>query len=91
MLGYIIAALFMGSVFDARAEARRILPMTAVILFSQLILVYIPGLIHLSLWLRLVNGQEVTLFGVLWLGYIPFIAGDIIKSLIGAAVTKAIR
>lgn len=90
ILGFILAALFMGSLFDNVLESRRLVPLTAAILFAQLVLVYIPGLIHLSFWLALVNGEAITLSSVLWLGYIPFIAGDILKSLIGAGLAKAV-
>lgn len=90
ILGFIFAALFMGNLFDTRVESRRFLPLTGAILFAQLVLVYIPGLIHLSLWMNLVAGQETTISSVLWLGYIPFVIGDIIKSLIGAGMARSI-
>jgi len=90
VLGYILAALFMGSILDAKIESRRALPLTAVILFSQLVLVYVPGLIHLGLWLHFAGGQAVTLSGLLVMGYLPFIAGDIVKSLAGAAIARAV-
>lgn len=90
ILGFILAALFMGNLFDTKVESRKFLPLTGAILFAQLILVYIPGLIHLSLWMTLVNGQEPALMSILWIGYIPFIIGDIIKSLIGAGIAKTI-
>ncbi|RNC28621.1 MAG: Biotin transporter BioY [Candidatus Dichloromethanomonas elyunquensis] len=90
VLGFILAAWFMGNLLDNRIESRRFLPLTASILFAQLVLVYIPGLIHLALWLNLVNGQSVTLWGILWMGYLPFVLGDILKSLVGAAIVKII-
>lgn len=90
ILGYILAALFMGSLFDGKVESRKLLPLTGAILFAQLILVYLPGLIHLSLWMKMANGQAVSLINLLWMGYIPFILGDIIKSLVGAGIAKAI-
>jgi biotin transport system substrate-specific component len=90
VLGFILAALFMGNLFDTRVESRRLLPLTGAILFAQLILVYIPGLIHLTLWLNFVSGQEVSFSSVLWLGYLPFIIGDILKSLVGAGIARTI-
>lgn len=89
VLGFILAAFFMGNLFDKKVESRRALPLTGIILFAQLVLVYIPGLIHLVLWQNMM-GQPVTINAVLWMGYIPFIAGDIIKSLVGAAIAKTI-
>jgi biotin transport system substrate-specific component len=90
VLGFILAALFMGNLFDTRAESRKVLPLTGAILFAQLVLVYIPGLIHLTLWQYMVMGQEISVSSILWMGYIPFILGDILKSLLGAAVAKTI-
>lgn len=90
VLGFILAALFMGNRFDAKVESRRFLPLTACILLAQLVLVYIPGLLHLALWQSLVSGQSVSVPGILWMGYIPFIAGDIVKSLLGAGLAKMI-
>lgn len=90
ILGFILAALFMGSLLDGKVAARKFLPLTAAILFAQLVLVYIPGLIHLTLWLKFIGGQDVSVLGVLWMGYIPFVIGDIIKSVIGAVAAKMI-
>lgn len=89
VLGFILAALFIGSMIDSRMANRKVLPLTTIILFAQLVLVYIPGLISLSLWL-IANGQPVTITGILMMGYIPFIIGDVLKSLVGAAAAKAI-
>lgn len=89
VLGFILAAFFMGKLFDEKVESRRTLPLTGAILFAQLVLVYIPGLIHLALWQVLI-GQPVTVSALLWMGYIPFLTGDIIKSLLGAALAKTI-
>jgi len=90
VLGFILAALFMGNLLDKRIESRKVLPLTGVILFAQLVLVYIPGLIHLALWQNMVTGQPVSILGILWMGYIPFIVGDILKSLVGVAMVKTI-
>jgi len=89
VLGFILAAFFMGNLFDEKVESRRALPLTGTILFAQLVLVYIPGLIHLALWQNMM-GQPVTVNALLWMGYVPFIAGDIVKSLVGAAIAKTI-
>lgn len=89
VFGFIIAALFIGNMIDSRIENRKTVSLTAIILFAQLVLVYIPGLISLSLWL-MATGQPVTFAGVMWMGYIPFIIGDVLKSLVGSAAAKAI-
>ena len=89
ILGYILAALFMGHILDSKPGTRRLLPLSMVILFAQLVLLYIPGLIHFYLWLNLA-GSQVTLLNLLWLGYIPFIAGDVVKSLVGALIARSV-
>ncbi|WP_353852987.1 biotin transporter BioY [Dehalobacter restrictus] len=89
VFGFILAALFIGGMIDSRTQNRKALPLTGIILFAQLVLVYVPGLISLAIWLWS-TGQTVTLAGVLFMGYIPFIVGDILKSLVGAAAAKAI-
>jgi len=90
LLGYIISAMFMGHLFDNQIKARKALPLTGAILFAQLVLVYVPGLIYLYLWLDVAGGQNVTLINLLYMGFIPFVVGDVIKSLIGAVAAKAI-
>lgn len=88
ILGFILAAFFMGSLFDNRTQTRRAVPLTGIILFAQLVLVYLPGLIYLALWLKFQAGQTLSLTALLWMGYIPFILGDILKSFAGSAVAK---
>lgn len=90
IIGFILAAFFMGHLYDTQVEKRRVLPLTAIILFSQLVLVYIPGLIYLAVWLSFIGGQTVSLALVLWMGYIPFFFIDVLKSLVGAAAAKAV-
>lgn len=90
LLGYIIAAAFMGHCFDNQLKSRKALPLMGIILFAQLVLVYVPGLIYLYLWLGFSGGQDITLVNLLYMGFIPFVAGDVIKSLVGAAAAKAI-
>ena len=59
-------------------------------LFANFILIYVPGLFQLSLWLNLIKGEPVTLITLLGMGAIPFIAGDITKAIIAAAVARGI-
>ncbi len=90
IVGFILAAFFMGHLYDTQIEKRRTLPLTGIILFAQLVLVYIPGLIYLAIWLKFFGGQTVSLMAVLMMGYLPFFFIDIFKSLIGATVAKAL-
>ncbi|KUO59507.1 MAG: biotin transporter BioY [Gracilibacter sp. BRH_c7a] len=90
IIGFILAAFFMGHLYDTQVEKRRTLSVTGIIIFAQLVLVYVPGLIYLAFWLKLVSGQTISLASVLLMGYVPFIFIDILKSLVGATVAKAL-
>ena len=50
-------------------------------------LIYIPGLAGLALWLN-ATGTPVSIANVLMMGLVPFIAGDIVKILGAASVSK---
>lgn len=90
VFGFILAALFIGHVIDSSPRSRRILPLLGIILFAQLVLVYVPGLIQLAAWLHFVQGSAFSISGLLWMGYIPFIAGDIVKSLVLVGLIKTV-
>jgi biotin transport system substrate-specific component len=59
-------------------------------LFASLIIIYVPGLIWLALWLHIVKGQAVSLGTVLAAGALPFIGGDIAKSVAAAFIARGI-
>lgn len=80
IIGFILAALFVGHLTDKYVKARRFLPMLGLMLTANFVLIYIPGLLQLYLWLNLVSGSTVSVYAVLGMGLLPFIAGDIIKA-----------
>ncbi len=86
IIGFILAALFIGHFTDKYIRARTFPRMLGLMLFAGFVLVYVPGLIQLYLWLSLVKGQAVGLYQLLGMGFFPFIAGDVIKSLVVAGV-----
>jgi biotin transport system substrate-specific component len=59
-------------------------------LFANIVLIYIPGLLQLHLWLRLVGGEAIGFYQVLAMGFLPFIIGDIVKAVTAAAITRGI-
>jgi len=79
ILGFFLAALFVGHFIDKYVRARSFLPMLGILLFANFVLIYVPGLIQLHLWLNLVGGGSASFYHVLTLGLFPFIAGDLIK------------
>lgn len=90
IFGFILAALLLGHFTDKYVRSRRFLSMLGLMLSASLILIYVPGLIWLGLWLNLVKGSPATFVSLLTMGLIPFLAGDIIKVVLAAAVAKGI-
>jgi len=90
IIGFILAALFLGYFTDKYIRARGFLSMLGLMLLANFVLIYIPGLIWLGLWLNMVSGTPATVATVVTMGAIPFIAGDIIKAILAAATAKSI-
>ncbi|MBA7655412.1 hypothetical protein ES703_63316 [subsurface metagenome] len=90
IIGFILAALFLGHFTDTYIRSRSFLSMLALMLFANFILIYIPGLFQLGLWLNLVKGEPVTFTTLLSMGALPFIAGDVTKAVIAAAIARGV-
>jgi len=89
LVGFILAALFLGYFTDKYIQARRFSSMFGMMLFASLILIYIPGLVWLGLWLNLVKGTPASIASIIGMGAVPFIAGDILKAAMAAAIARA--
>ncbi len=90
IIGFILAALFLGHFTDTYIRSRSFLSMLALMLFANFILIYVPGLLQLGLWLNLVKGEPATFTTLLSMGALPFIAGDITKAAMAAAIARGI-
>lgn len=90
IIGFILAALFLGYFTDKFVRSRSFFSMLALMLLANFILIYLPGLVQLGLWLKLVKGEAVTVSNLIALGALPFIAGDIIKATLAAAIARAV-
>lgn len=90
LIGFILAALFVGYFTDKYIRARSFASLLSLMLFANFVLIYIPGLVQLGIWCRLVKGSLPTLWQLLLMGAIPFIVGDIIKILAAATLAKGI-
>jgi biotin transport system substrate-specific component len=90
IVGFILAALFLGYFTDKYVRSRSFLAMSGLMLFASFILIYVPGLLQLNLWLAIVKGQPATFSELLTMGAVPFIAGDITKVVIAALITRGI-
>ena len=90
IIGFVLAALFLGHFTDKYIRARRFFNMLGLMVFASLFLIYVPGLIWLGLWMNFVTGSPVSIGTLLSMGAVPFIAGDIIKLVAVASLAKAI-
>ena len=76
-----------GLITEKYAHARSFTKMALVIGIANFALIYIPGLAGLALFLGF-QGTSVGIIDLLMMGLIPFIAGDIVKILAAASVSK---
>jgi biotin transport system substrate-specific component len=90
VIGFILAALFLGYFTDKYLKSRRFMSMLGLMLFASLILVYVPGLLQLGLWLNIVKGEPISLGSLLTMGAVPFIIGDITKAVAAALIARGI-
>ena len=86
LIGFIIAAFFIGFVVDRFIRSRNFVGMLGLMLFSTFALIYIPGLIRLYLWM----GGSVGFWELLTMAVMPFIAADVIKATIAAGIAYGI-
>jgi len=90
IIGFILAALFLGHLTDTYIRSRSFLSMLVLMLLANFILIYVPGLLQLGLWLNLVKGEPVAFTTLLGMGALPFIAGDITKAVLAAAIARGV-
>ena len=87
LIGFVIASYFIGAITEKYAKARNFTRMALVIGIANFGLIYIPGLAGLALFLSS-QGMTFGIVDLLMMGLIPFIAGDIVKILGAATVSK---
>jgi biotin transport system substrate-specific component len=90
LVGFVLAALFLGHVIDKNIRSLSIARMMGLMLFANFILIYVPGLIWLGLWLNFVSGTAVSLVALLGMGAVPFIVGDVTKAVAAAAIARGV-
>jgi len=90
IVGFILAALFLGHFTDTYIRSRNFLSMLGLMLFANFILIYVPGLLQLGLWVNLVRGETTNFATILSMGASPFIAGDITKAVIAATIARGV-
>jgi biotin transport system substrate-specific component len=90
LLGFVLAALFLGHLTDKYIKSRKFYSMLGLMLFASLVLIYVPGLTWLSIWLNFIKGSPASIGTVLAMGAVPFIVGDITKVVVAALVAKGV-
>ena len=91
LLGFILAASFVGYVTDKFEWSKGFYQMLGIMIFANFILIYIPGLLQLSIWLHLFKGESSNIAQLLYAGVIPFIAGDLVKIVSAALIARALK
>lgn len=87
-IGFVIASYFVGFITEKYAKARNFTRMAIVIGIANFVFIYVPGLAGLALFLSS-QGMSFGIYDLLMMGLIPFIAGDIVKILGAASLSKA--
>ncbi len=90
LIGFILAALFLGYFVDKYAKARSFRSLLGLMLFADFILVFGPGLIQLHLWSNLAGQGTIGFYQLLTMGLLPFIAGDVVKVVAAAGAAWAL-
>jgi len=91
LLGFILAALFVGHITDKYNWSKGFYQMLGIMAFANFILIYLPGLIQLNIWLYLFKGTSSNIVQLFYAGVIPFVAGDMIKIVSVVIIAKALR
>jgi biotin transport system substrate-specific component len=89
LIGFVLAAFFLGYCVDTYVKSRRYWTMFGLMFFANFGIVFGFGLAQLYGWLSL-TGASVDIWGVLLMGLIPFIIGDTIKIAFAAGIASGI-
>jgi biotin transport system substrate-specific component len=89
LIGFILAAFFLGYFVDRYVKSRKYWTMFALMLCANFGIVFGLGLLQLYGWLSF-TGASIDIWGLLLMGLIPFIIGDTIKIAIAAGIASSI-
>lgn len=90
LIGFALSAFVLGYIYDTFGRPKSFVAVFALILASNLFLIFAPGLIQLYIWTKSVTGQTPSLLTLFTLGYFPFIIGDLIKAGLAALVARGL-
>ncbi|MBN1280740.1 MAG: biotin transporter BioY [Candidatus Thermoplasmatota archaeon] len=89
LIGFVLAAFFLGYWVDHSVKSRSYWRMLALMVTANFGLVFGLGLLQLYGWLS-IAGTTIDLWGLLMMGFVPFIIGDLIKIAIAAGIATGI-
>jgi biotin transport system substrate-specific component len=90
LVGFVLAALFIGFITDRFVKARRFPAMLGLFLAADFLIIYIPGLTGLYIWSNLASHNNASLLSVVLMGAVPFFIGDALKAVAAAAAASAV-
>lgn len=90
LVGFILAALFLGYFVDKYVKVRSFRNLLGLMLFADFVLVFGPGLIQLHLWSNLAGQGTIGFYQLLTMGLLPFIAGEVVKVVAAAGAAWAL-
>lgn len=90
IIGFIIAAAFIGYVFDHYVNARKPLQTVILMLIANFICIYVPGLIGLYNTMLVKTGSALSIPELLFMGVVPFIVGDLIKIALASGISTSL-
>lgn len=86
LVGFILAAFFIGFIVDRYLKSRKFLSMMVLMFFSIFVLIYIPGLIYLYIY----TGATLSITELLTMCVLPFLAADLVKAIVAASIATSI-
>ena len=89
LIGFVLAAFLLGYLVDTQVKNRRFSTLFGWMLLANFAIIYGCGLTYLYFW-SLMNGVTIDLVGLLMIGAVPFIAGDLVKIGLASGVSSGI-
>ena len=90
LIGFVLAALFLGYVVDRYAKTRSFRNLLILMSIADFVLVFGPGLLQLHLWSNITGKGAIAFPALLAMGLLPFIPGEIIKLVAAASAAWAL-
>jgi biotin transport system substrate-specific component len=85
LLGFILASFFLGYCVDNYVRSRKLINIFALMVFANIVIIYIPGLIYLNIFMGGIGIEKLLIIGL-----IPFIIGDIFKIIAASLIAYGI-